>query len=123
MVVQECQARKQEKDPSAVSAKGMWNRLKCSPSMFWLAECVGVPREVLDEAERAAVAASEINPKDGEPHGKMMREVLPWHVIADALASNARAVTPEKADEDAIPAFERLIARNATYRHLREWLA
>lgn len=123
IVVQECQARKQGQEPNEVCASGMWNRLKCSPMMFWLAECAGLPVSVLDEAERAAVAATEINPKDGNPHGKMMRDVLPWNVVAEAIASNASAVTPEMADAQAIPAFERLIAKNAGYRHLTEWLA
>lgn len=123
LLIQECQERKKGNDPSHVSAKGMWSRLKCSPLMFWLAECAGVHRKVLDAAEHMAIAASEINPKDGDPHGKMMREVLPWAVVADAISSNARPVDAEKADEEAIPAFERLIAKNAGYRHLREWLA
>lgn len=77
IVVQECQARRNGKNPEAVDAKGMWSRLKCSPMMFWLAECAGVSSKQLEQAAQQAGAATLINPKDGDPHGSMMREVLP----------------------------------------------
>ncbi|WP_102107400.1 hypothetical protein [Oceaniglobus roseus] len=122
LVGQECRERKNGKDPRRVSASGMWNRLKCSPLMFWLAEGAQVSYAVLDEAERAAVAASEIRPTDGDPHGRMMRGPLSWTVIAHSLRGNADPVGPVQADAASFPAFERLIARNAGYRPLREWL-
>ena len=76
MVVQECQERKKGNDPLAVDAKGMWGRLKCSPLMFWLAECSGVSGDTLVRAQEMAVASARINDKDGDPHGKMMRESI-----------------------------------------------
>ncbi|KKL80279.1 hypothetical protein LCGC14_2006340 [marine sediment metagenome] len=122
LLVQECRERKNGKDPHDASAQGMWSRLKCSPLMFWVAEGAQVLGGVLDEAERAASAASAIRPTDGDPHGKMMRGPLPWSVIAKALRSSPRPVSPEQTDAEAVPAFERLISKNASYRSLRNWL-
>jgi hypothetical protein len=122
MVVQECQARRTGKDPADIDAKGMWNRLKCSPAMFWLGECAGVSEQILANAERVAAEAADINPMDGDPHGKMMRSVLSWDVIADAIRLNPPQVSDETAKADARQAFDRLTQRNSSYRALREWL-
>ncbi len=123
MVVQECQARKRGVDPANVDAKGMWGRLKCSPAMFWLAECARVPDNVLAKAERAAMAAAAINPMDGDPHGKMMREVLPWSVLAAAIANGPGPAPLDEAVGSANEAFQRLTGKVHAYRHLREWAA
>jgi hypothetical protein len=69
IVVQECQARAKGLDPVGVGAGGMWGRLKCSPSMFWLAECAGVDLDLLDRAEEAAATAARIRPMAGDPTG------------------------------------------------------
>lgn len=122
LLVQECRERKNGNDPRKVSAKGMWGRLKCSPLMFWVAEEAKVPDSLLDDAEAAAVAASQVTPTDGDPHGAMLRVPLPWRVISTALRDNAHPVTLEQADAAAIPAFERLVAKNASYRDLRNFL-
>ncbi|WP_224825409.1 hypothetical protein [Cognatishimia sp. MH4019] len=122
MVVQECQARKSGNHPTMVDAQGMWNRLKCSPLMFWLAECGGVSNDVLCQAEIHAVRAAELNPKDGDPHGAMMRTVLPWTLVATAISAQPLHQWDDNADQAAEEAFQRLIAKNAAYRPLAQWL-
>lgn len=122
MVVQECQARVKGLDPFTVDAKGMWNRLKCSPLMFWLAESAGVPGDVLFQAEETAVAAAKINPRDGNPHGRMMREVLPWDTVAQAILKGPQAVSQTEGADAARQAFNRLASKNATYRKLQGWV-
>lgn len=122
-VVQEGQARRKGLDPSTVDARGMWNRLKCSPLMFWLAECAGVAGSVLDQAEETASAAARINPNDGNPHGRMMREVLPWDVVARAILSGPPAVSQSEGAAAARRAFDRLANKRATYRKFEEWIA
>ena len=122
MVVQECQARKSGNDPTMVDAQRMWNRLKCSPLMFWLAECGGVSNDVLSEAAIHAVRAAELNPKDGDPHGTMMRTVLPWSLVAAAISAQQFYQWHHNADQAAEEAFQRLIAKNAAYRPLAQWL-
>jgi len=122
MIVQEAQAREKDRDPSTTDAKQMWGRLKCSPSMFWLAEAAGVEDELLDEAENAAVAAAAINSRDGEPHGRLMREVLPWDVISRAIAAGRVPPTLHRDDQDARAAFEKLARKNHAYRRYLEWI-
>lgn len=122
MVVQECQERKKGKDPSTVDAMGMWNRLKCSPAMFWLAESAGMPAELLDVAEEMAAAAAKVKPMDGDPHGKMMRDVLPWKVIRDGILAGPEPTLPDQATEFAMAPFNRLIEKVSSYRALREYL-
>lgn len=122
MVVQECQARKNGADPAAVDSRGMWGRLKCSPAMFWLAECAEVQDELLMRAEERAAAAARIKAKDGDPHGKMMREVLPWSVMREAILSGPAPASTEEAQDAALEAFDRLTARVSTYRSHRKWL-
>ena len=123
IVVQECQARAKGRDPAEVDAMGMWSRLKCSPSMFWLAECAGVHVDLLDRAEDAAVVAATIRPMDGDPHGRMMRETIPWEVVRGAILAGPKPAQTDQAAEDARESFERLTGRVSAYRHLRKWLA
>jgi hypothetical protein len=122
LVVQEAQARMKDEEPSRVDARGMWSRLKCSPMMFWLAEAGGVSESHLDEAEKAAEAAAMINPKDGEPHGKLMRAVLPWEVVAEAIRARGDRVKPAEAEEAASVAFDRLTSMVPAYRKHRRWI-
>jgi hypothetical protein len=122
MVVQECQERKKGKDPLAVDAMGMWGRLKCSPLMFWLAECSGVSDDTLVRAQEMAVAAARINDKDGDPHGKMMREVLPWEIIKQAILTGREPASSELANAVSLEAFDRLTEKVSAYRPLRNWL-
>ncbi|PRY19293.1 hypothetical protein CLV78_1259 [Aliiruegeria haliotis] len=98
------QQRLKGNDPSRVDAKGVWSRLKCSPLMFWLAECAGVEEDILNKATEQAKKAARINPKDGNPHGTLIREVLPWEVLADALERCADAKPFSKANADDDPA-------------------
>ncbi len=120
LVVQEAQARKNGADPATVDTRAMWNRLKCSPLMFWLAEAAGVSDERLAEAERAAEAAAQVTPKDGDPHGRLMRKALPWDAVAAAILSS-HAAARVAADADARLAFDRLTSMVPAYRPLREW--
>ena len=122
LVVQEAQARATGQDPATVDARGMWGRLKCSPLMFWLAEAGGVPSELLDEGEAAAVEAARERPTDGEPHGRMLREVLPWDRVAEALSTTSNQSAPGSGRQEALAAFARLTDRVAAYRKWREWL-
>ncbi|SMY10269.1 hypothetical protein [Flavimaricola marinus] len=121
LVVQEAQARKKGEDPATVDARGMWGRLKCSPLMFWLAESAGVAPDLLDDAELAAVEAALINPTDGDPHGKLMRQVLPWEVVSQAVHSGPDDHEPGSGTIAARQAFDRLTDKVHTYRGLREW--
>lgn len=121
-VVQECQERRAGRSPAAVDAKGIWNRLKCSPAMFWLAECAGIPKDLLDQAEQQAERAAQINPMDGPPHGTMIRQILPWTVMQSVILSGPSPACELTAEEMAMLAFDRLTEKRATYRHLREWL-
>ncbi len=122
LVVQEGQALKQNRDPASLDARRMWNRLKCSPLMFWLAEAADVPAADLTRAERAAEAATLINPRDGDPHGKLMREVLPWDLVAAAIRRRGDTATDDLADQAARQAFDRLTSRVSAYREYREWV-
>ena len=122
LVVQECRARSMDLAPDAVPARGVWQRLNCSPMMFWLADAAGAAPEALYLARASALAASAINPKDGAPHGTMMRRVLPWEIVETALARHgvSAALDVEALANDA---FSRLVAKNASYRPLEKWLA
>ena len=122
LLVQEAQARMKGQEPFRVDARGMWGRLKCSPMMFWLAEAGGVSENHLDEAEKAAEAAAKINPKDGNPHGKLMRAVLPWELVAEAIRVRGDRVEPAIAEEAARVAFDRLTSMVPSYRKHRKWL-
>lgn len=121
LVVQECQARMRGQEPASVDAKGMWGRLKCSPLMFWLAEAACAPTGYLDQAEQAAMVAAQITPKDGDPHGRLMREALPWGVVMQAILAGPEPMAPMLANEHARPAFERLTTRVSAYRKHRKW--
>lgn len=121
LVVQECQARKGGKLPESIDASAMWGRLKCSPMMFWLGECAGVSDEILTRAAQTACDAANINPRDGEPHGKMMRTVLPWSIVRQAILLKPVPYADEKTLADARDAFERLTHKVPAYRPLREW--
>tara|TARA_R100000365_G_C2748234_1_gene79277 strand:+ start:3197 stop:3718 length:522 start_codon:yes stop_codon:yes gene_type:complete len=114
----EAQAHQSSKDPAALPAKAIWSHLKCSPMMFWLAEVAGVEEIHLDAAERAAIGAAKINPKDGLPHGTMMRAALPWTSIEEGILRQPIAVSSLVAQELSRAALERLIAKNSQYRHL-----
>jgi hypothetical protein len=122
MIVQECQARKTGKDPSRVNAQGMWNRLKCSPLMFWLAECSGVSDGILATAEQQAERAAGINLKDGDPHGTMMRSVLPWSEVSDCILLQPKPDWGQDDELEARDSFERLVKKNSQYRPLVHWL-
>ncbi|AML52828.1 hypothetical protein [Falsihalocynthiibacter arcticus] len=116
MFYQDAKAHEKGKDPGVLPAKPVWNRLKCSPSMFWLAEASGVSSSLLDAAEDAAIRATLINPKDGNPHGRLMREVLPWGVIDDALFAGVAKLPIDETDYFALQAFERLASLRSEFR-------
>lgn len=116
LVYQQCEAVRKGIDPNRNPAGTMWGRLKCSPLMFWLAETSGVGFDILFRAQKAAVAAAAINPKDGNPHGKMMREVLPWDLMEQAILSGPNPLASEPAVETANLAFDRLTRLRPEFR-------
>ena len=131
LIVQECQERRKDNDPGNVSPRKMWNRLNCSPSMYWYAEVSGVAPQLLDAAEEAAKRAAETQlaegkkPQDGPPHGKLMKQVLPWEIIEEAVLSCRTTVSVAEAEAMALEAFERLVdhPRNkSNYGQLRDYL-
>ena len=119
--VQEAQARRKGLEPSEVDTKGMWNCLKCSPAMYWIAEGAGVDEQLLHQAEKQAETAAAINPADGDPHGKMFRKVLPWAAVVEAILKNATPEDADHADIQAWQAFDRLTSMRSDYRKWREW--
>lgn len=122
LVAKDCEARAKDKNPTEIDAKARWQHLLCSPLMYWTAECAGVARERLDAAEVAATEAAKINDKDGQPHGTMMRAVLPWQIVEEAILSGPNPVAAEHAERLANEAFERLCAKRGEFRKLREHL-
>lgn len=123
LVFQQCEARRKGIEPEDNLAKPMWNRLKCSPLMFWLAEASGVESELLSKAQNAAIEATAINPKDGNPHGKMIREVLPWELVEQAISMGPRPLATEQAIMAANRAFDRLTQLRPEFRKMRAYLA
>ncbi|WP_380057514.1 hypothetical protein ACFE33_04555 [Falsihalocynthiibacter sp. SS001] len=121
MFAKDCELRSQRKDPTNIDAQVRWRNVMCSPAMFWIAECASVSFEQLDEAENAAILASAQNPKDGHPHGRMMREVLPWNTIEAAMITGPQPVGDEQAQAMARVAFERLCEKRSEFRKLRQW--
>jgi hypothetical protein len=53
----------------------------------------------------------------------MIRDVLPWNVVQDAILAGPDPARPDDAAEDASEAFQRLIEGVSAYRHLRHWLS
>lgn len=121
LVVQECQALSRGQDPNAALARSVWQRLNCSPMMFWLADAAALHEDALDQAELAAMAAKVINPKDGAPHGTMIRRHLRWELVEQAIILG-RPLDDSDARKMAVEAFGRLTAKNTSYRHLSVFL-
>ncbi|RYH08453.1 hypothetical protein [Tropicimonas sp. IMCC6043] len=90
--------------------------------MFWLAEVAGVPSDLLDEAEALAESASQANPADGHPHGRMIRTALPWPLIEQAILTGPHLAPLSVANDAALLAFDRLTETVSTYRKFRQWL-
>ena len=116
LVFQDCKARMAGLDPKTLKASNIWNRLKCSPSMFWLAEGAGVSSDLLDQAEEAAIRATAINPRDGNPHGTYMREIIPWPILEEAILGGPNASPEDYARTQANAAFDRLAEKRSAYR-------
>lgn len=123
LVAKDCQARAKGHDPASIMASRRYQFITSSPAMFWIAECAGLSSNLLDAAEDAAIKAAEIHPKDGQPHGKMMREVLPWLVIEDAIFSDPEPASLDEAETVARQAFDRLCEKRGAFRKLKPWLA
>ncbi len=116
LIYQQCEASRKGVDFTNHFAQPTWNRLKCSPAMFWMAEAACVESSVLDEAEAAAIEATKLNPKDGNPHGRMMRTSLPWHLVEDAFLVNVTSLPEKDARCSADEAFDRLMALRPEFR-------
>lgn len=105
-------------DPASLKARAVWQRLKCMPMMFWLAEAVGLNSTLLDQVEEAASTAAEENGKDCAMHGKVIRGYLPWAEMESAILA-AKPTDTDKACQAAQEAFERLAGELSRYRKLK----
>lgn len=122
LLAKECEARSRGLGASSSSAKTRYQFILCSPAIFWLAECAGVPGHRLDEAEAAAECAAAINGRDGHPHGALMRMALPWPLLASAMSNGPAPASEETANEISRAAFDHLCANLSRYRSLKAWL-
>ncbi len=118
LVAKNLEAHRKGRDPSAICASARWKHLLSSPMMFWVAECAGVSSATLDAAADKAVEAAQLNPMCGHPHGKMIREVLPWHEVENAILSRPALASSEVAAEASMEAFSRLCQRRSEFRRL-----
>lgn len=107
--------RNGQEDPEAVPAKRRWN-LQCAPMMFWLAEAAGVAAEILDRAEREAEGVAAVVSHDSHLHGKVMRTVLPWTLVEEALRRLPLVTGAEAAEADAAvaAAHAKLVAKHGS---------
>ena len=62
------------------SARRCYNRLQNAASLLWIAEAVGVPAEVVEQAYDAAVDASDRRRACGA-----IRKVVPWEAIYERM--------------------------------------
>lgn len=122
LTAKDCELRENDVDPSRVAAETRWNHLLNSPLMFWLAESANMSDASLTVAEEAAVAAAEENPRSGHPHGQYMRRALPWCDVQHAILSCPEPIALERAEQEALLAFERLCERRNEFRRLEQWL-
>lgn len=67
-------------DPSR-DARFVYNHIQCAPMLFWRAEALGFPDDVLDDAFAAVIAA----PKRNASQCAAFRRVLPWDRIDAVL--------------------------------------
>ena len=121
LVAKDCEARSGRIDPVNIPAEKRWKWMMCSPAMIWLSDCAGVDDKILDLAECAAQRAAVMNDQDGHPHGKFVREALPWPTLEACLL--LKTPQPREAAEAAGQhAFDRLCDRRSEFRKLRRWL-
>ena len=84
-------------------AEIVWNRLKSSPMMFWLAECAQIEDNILDDLEKAAKKAATHQknqgkePRDSQEHGDHIRAVLDWSDLEESIQKMSKKVLIEKA--------------------------
>lgn len=116
LAFQDARAEQSGKNPHELPASAIWNRLKCSPMMYWLAEVSGVSPATLVAAEAAAIRATEINPVDGNPHGRLMREILPWDCIVVALSAGPARLPEAEAKASGLAALQRLASLRSEFR-------
>lgn len=112
-------ARENELDNKSFQPPRIWSGLKCSPMLFWMAEVAGADGQTLDQLEAVSIAAAQIRPNDGNPHGVEFRKILPWNDVEALLVSSE----PQKAMADALQigddALLKLIGHLPTYRKYR----
>ena len=84
-----------------------------------MAEVAGADGQTLDQLEAVSIAAAQIRPNDGSPHGVEFRKILPWNDVEALLVSSE----PQKAMADALQigddALLKLIGHLPTYRKYR----
>lgn len=122
LTAKDCEVRSRGDDPACAPAENRWQHLLSSPLMFWVAENARMSEDHLLAAENAAQRATAENPKSGHPHGKYMREALPWSEVEQAILSGPDPVSFEHAEAAGLLAFDRLCERRSEFRELRQWL-
>lgn len=100
---------------SGITPKVVWNRLKSSPMMFYLAESGGVDNHQLNLLEDAVSRAALINSKDGNPHGKYIRETLPWEKLELTICKNQLSCTLDQAQKIGDKSFANLCRHHPKY--------
>lgn len=71
------------------SAKRAYNRLQCPEAMIWIAEALGAPTTLVQQA----VDEMDANP-DRRVRSRIIRQFLPWEMIAELARSKGRNRTP-----------------------------
>lgn len=81
------------KEPN-YSARTTYQRLASAPAMIWIAEALGVDADVIERA--AAEVEEEPEPRS---HCGIIRQHIPWEVIADKAAEmmDEMGLDPERA--------------------------
>lgn len=122
LTAKDCELRKEDLNPSRAAAETRWNHLLNSPLMFWVAESANMSDQFLVAAKAAAEAAAEENPRSGHPHGRYMRQALPWSDVEQAILSCPEPVALEDAEHASLLAFRRLCERRSEFKKLERWL-
>lgn len=122
LTAKDCELRIEGRDPCCAAAEIRWQHLLNSPLMFWVAESANMPEPSLTAAETAARTAAEANPKSGHPHGKLMRQALPWNEVEQAILNGMRPVDRSEAEELGLVAFRYLCQKRPEFRKLTSGL-
>lgn len=68
------------------NARYVYNHIQCAPMLLWLAEASDVEEKAIEAAFDAVLAA----PKRNATQCSVLRQVIPWSVIASKLEEKAK---------------------------------